>query len=74
MVMKVEIDRIEDSIAVLVIRKDPREQIIHLPVLLLPPGSREGDILTLTLERDTAATAAAKERVAGLVKKLKKNR
>jgi hypothetical protein len=69
--MKVSIDRIEERVAVLVMRDDPLGQI-HLPVSLLPPGCIEGDVLTLTLDRDTAATAAAKERVSGLIKKLKK--
>jgi hypothetical protein len=69
--MNVSIDRIEDGIAVLVVRDDPPGQI-HLPVSLLPPGCVEGDVLTLTLDRDTAATAEAKERVSGLIEKLKK--
>lgn len=69
--MKVSIDRIEEGIAVLVIRDDPPGRI-HLPVSLLPPGCGEGDVLTLTLDRDTAATAEAKERVLGLIEKLKK--
>lgn len=69
--MKVSIDRIEGKIAVLVTRADPSRQI-HLPVSLLPPGSREGDILILTLEADPEDTTAAKERVSGLIDKLKK--
>jgi hypothetical protein len=69
--MNVSIDRIEDGIAVLVMRDDPLGRI-HLPVSLLPAGCVEGDVLTLTLDRDTAATAEAKERVSGLIEKLKK--
>ena len=71
--MNVSIDRIEDGIAVLVMREDPRQRMT-VPVALLPPGSGEGDILTLTLECDPAATAAARERVSGLIEKLKKKR
>lgn len=71
--MKVSIDHIEEGIAVLVMRDDPLDRI-HLPVSLLPPGCREGDVLTLTLDQDTAATAEAKERVLGLIKKIKKHR
>lgn len=69
--MKVSIDRIEQEVAVLVLRDDPFDRI-SLPVSLLPQGCREGDVLTLTLEPDHGETAAAKERVTGLIDKLKK--
>lgn len=69
--MKVSIDRIENTVAVLVMQDDP-SGLIYLPVSLIPPGCREGDVLTLTLESDPAATAAAKECVSGLIEKLKK--
>jgi hypothetical protein len=71
--MKVTIDRIEQGVAVLVMQDDPFDRI-SLPVLLLPQGCREGDVLTLTLEADHGETAAAKERVTGLIDKLKKKR
>ncbi|MGB9177059.1 MAG: DUF3006 domain-containing protein [Methanoregula sp.] len=71
--MNVSIDRIENGVAVLVMRDDTLGQI-HLPASLLPPGCVEGDILTLTLDRESAATAAAKDRVAGLIKKIQKHR
>jgi hypothetical protein len=71
--MKVSIDRIENGIAVLLIRDDPPGRI-HLSASLLPSGCTEGDLLTLTLERDSAATAAAEDRVAGLMKKIRKHR
>lgn len=69
--MNVSIDRIEGGIAVLMTLDEPRGQF-HLPVLLLPPGSREGDILTMTLDRDPAATAAARGRISERIKKMKK--
>lgn len=69
--MNVSIDRIEDGVAVLVIEEDP-SGLIYLPVSLIPPGCREGDVLTLTLESDPAGTAAARERVSGLIENLKK--
>lgn len=69
--MNVSIDRIEEGVAVLVMQDDPWGRI-HVPLSLLPPGCFEGDVLTLTLDRDTAATAEAKERVSKLIEKLKK--
>jgi hypothetical protein len=69
--MKAIIDRIEEGIAVLVMQEDPHERI-NVPVSLLPPGFREGDVLTLTLEADTGATATTKERVSGLIERMKK--
>ena len=71
--MKVSIDRIEQEVAVLVVQDDP-SGIIRVPVSLLPPGCREGDVLNMTLEADLLETASAKERVAGLIDKLKKKR
>jgi hypothetical protein len=69
--MKATIDRIEGTIAVLISRDDESLRL-NVPVLLLPPGCREGDILTIGIERDGTATEAAKERVSGLIEKLKK--
>lgn len=69
--MKVSIDRIESGIAVLISRDDPQIRFT-VPVSALPPLCKEGDILTLSLERDETATAAAKERVTSLIDKLKK--
>jgi hypothetical protein len=71
--MKVSIDRIENGVAVLVMQDDP-SGIIRVPVSLLPQGCREGDVLTLTFEADPGETAAAKERVTGLIDKLKKKK
>lgn len=69
--MKVNIDRIGEGIAVLIREDDPRERIT-VPVSFLPAGSREGDVLTLVLETDDAATGAAKGRVSALIERLKK--
>jgi hypothetical protein len=71
--MKVTIDRIEGTVAVLVSREDESVRV-NVPVSLLPSGSREGDILTIGIERDREATEAAQERVSGLIEKLKKKR
>jgi hypothetical protein len=69
--MKWAIDRIEEGIAMLVLQDDSRQRI-EVPVAALPDGCSEGDILTLTFEKDLAATSAAKERVSGLLENLKK--
>jgi hypothetical protein len=71
--MKVTLDRIEGTVAVLISRED--ESVwVNVPVSLLPPGCREGDILTIRIERDIQATEAAQERVSGLIEKLKKRK
>ena len=69
--MKVSIDRIEEGIAVLLPQDNPRERIT-VPASRLPPGSREGDVLTLMLEMDDEATIAVKGRISARIKKLKK--
>ena len=69
--MKATVDRIEEGIAVLIDRDDDTRRI-SIPVTLLPPDCREGEVITLTLERDEESTAAAKARVSGLVEKLRK--
>jgi hypothetical protein len=71
--MKVTIDRIEGSVAVLISHEDESVRV-NVPVSLLPPGCREGDILTIRIERDRAATEAAQERVSDLIEKLKKRK
>ncbi len=72
---KVTLDRIEDDIAVLLVRDAEEMSKIDIPLFLLPAGSREGDILDITIARDKQETEAAKERVSTLLEKLqKKNR
>jgi hypothetical protein len=71
--MKVTIDRVEGTVAVLISLEDESVRV-NIPVSLLPPGCREGDILTIRIERDRAATEAAQERVSGLIEKLKKRK
>jgi len=68
--MRATIDRIEGTLAVLISREDESVRI-NLPVSLLPPGCREGDIVLITIERDTEATMAAKDRVSDRIDKLK---
>ena len=71
---KVTLDRIEEGIAVLLVRDEEKIKI-NIPLFLLPPESREGDILDITIARDIKETEDAKERVSSLLEKLKnKNR
>ena len=69
--MKATIDRIEEGIAVLISRDDAMVRIT-VPGSLLPAGSREGDVITIHIERDAEVTLMAKKRVTGLIENLKK--
>ena len=64
--MKAVIDRIGETLAVLVIPGDENIRV-NIPPVLLPAGSCEGDILTLSIERDEAATQEAQARVSHLI-------
>jgi hypothetical protein len=44
---------------------------INIPLFLLPAESKEGDILDITITRDVQEIEDAKERVSGLLEKLK---
>jgi hypothetical protein len=68
--MKATIDRIEEGIAVLISSEDEPARIT-IPVSLLPHGAKEGDSVTLSIDRDEGATAASKDRVSSLIEKLK---
>jgi hypothetical protein len=70
--MNLTIDRIEEGIAVLIGREDETVRMT-VPVSQLPPGSQEGDIIRLILEKDEPATTAARERVGGLISRLRKS-
>ena len=67
---KFTLDRIEGSTAVLLLRDDESIKF-NIPLSLLPPESKEGDILNLSIVRDAQETEAAKERVSSLLEKLK---
>jgi len=67
---KVTLDRIEESIAVLLVR-DEEVVKINVPLFLLPVGSKEGDIMNIAITRDVQETEATKERVSTLLEKLK---
>lgn len=69
--MRAVIDRIEGKLAVLLIG-DEGKITVNFPLSLLPEGSKESDVLSISIERDPQASQQAKERVSGLMEKLKK--
>jgi hypothetical protein len=69
--MKFTLDRVDEGIAVLITRDSPTFSMT-VPASLLPPGCNEGDIVTLSLDRDEEATAIARSRVTDILNKLKK--
>jgi hypothetical protein len=68
--LKTTLDRIENKIAVLLVRPEENTKI-SIPLSLLPEGSKEGDILNIDITRDMQETEQAKERVSSLLDKLK---
>jgi hypothetical protein len=66
------VDQIElnaDNQWVAVLIGDDGSQIV-MPLALLPAGTREGDVLNLSLAHDSDETERRRERVKGLQKKL----
>ena len=57
--------------AVFLFRGDDEKIKLNLPVVFLA-GINEGDVVTIKITKDAAATDEAKERVMGLIEKLKK--
>lgn len=68
---KVTLDRIEENTAVLILRDDETIKI-NIPFFLLPEGTREGEILDITITINKNETEEARERVSALIEKLKK--
>ena len=68
--MKDVIDRVEGEFAVLLLG-DKGEFRLNFPLSLLPAGCKEGDVLSISIERNVAATEQTKERVSNLMDKLK---
>ena len=69
--MKATIDRVEGKLAVLLIRNEESIKL-NIPLILLPEGSREGDILDISIQKDEKETEDAKERVSSIIEKLKR--
>ncbi|WP_321419942.1 DUF3006 domain-containing protein [uncultured Methanomethylovorans sp.] len=70
MTLKTTLDRIENKIAVLLVRPEETTKI-SIPLSLLPEGSKEGDILNIDITKDMQETEQAKEKVSSLLDKLK---
>ncbi len=68
--MKVTVDRIENGIAILLIRPEEKYSL-EIPVAYLPAGTRESDILSVDFKREISETDEAKQRVRNLIEKLK---
>ena len=51
--------------------RDGKNIKINVPLVLLPAGSKEGDILDITIQKDEKETREARERVASFIEKLK---
>jgi hypothetical protein len=70
------IDRIEDHIAVLIVDNKP----LNVPLATLPSGAKEGDYLQVEIQEgavisatiDTAATEAARKRIAEKLERLRR--
>ena len=68
--MKVTVDRIENDIAVMLIRPDEK-QSIEIPIKYISVAIKEGDILNLNFEKMKKETKEAEKRVGDLLNKLK---
>lgn len=68
--MKVTVDRIENNLAVLLIRPE-EEYDLHIPLKYLPDDMKEGDILSFDIKKDIEETKKAEKRVGDLLDKLK---
>jgi hypothetical protein len=51
--------------------RDEEKIKINIPLFLLPSGSKEEDILNVTIAKGVKETEAAKERLTNLLEKLK---
>ncbi|WP_370571937.1 DUF3006 domain-containing protein [Methanomethylovorans sp.] len=70
MSFKATLDRIENKIAVLLVRPEESTKI-SMPLSLLPESTKEGDILDIDITKDVQETKQAKARVSARIDKLK---
>jgi hypothetical protein len=69
--MRATIDRIENGTAVLILHSGSHKPVVF-PSALLPDGCREGDIVTLALERDPLGTRKERDEIEEQVERIKK--
>jgi hypothetical protein len=69
--MKAVIDRVEGKLAVLLMGDDGSLKV-NMPLILLPEGCKEGDVLDITIMKSEKATTEANDRSKSLIEKLKK--
>lgn len=69
--MRAVIDRIERNLAVVLTGEDGCIKV-NIPMILLPEGCRESDVLDITIEKLENATEDAKGRSKSLIEKLRK--
>lgn len=69
--MKAVIDRIEGKLAVLLMGEDGSLKV-NMPLILIPEGCKEGDVLDIAITRDEKATVEAKDQSKNLIEKLKR--
>ena len=67
--MEATVDRIEEGIAVLLVRPEERFQILVPRELIL--GVTEGDIVEIEITRQERKTEEVEERVSSLIEKLR---
>lgn len=72
--MKTEatIDRIEEDRAVLIL-EEPAE-VISWPAALLPPGSKEGDIISISLKINRNKTEKSCRQISRLIEELEEGK
>ena len=67
---RLSLDRFEGKAKQIAVLLTDDGESLNLPRALLPPGAKPGDVLTLTLERDDAATRGLAEQTRRLQDKL----
>jgi hypothetical protein len=69
--MKAVIDRIEGKLAILLMGEDGSQKV-NMPLILMPEGCKEGDVLDIAIRMDEKATGEAIDQSKNLIEKLKK--